>query len=340
MKQKITSALIVALLGGAVALWGCEKVAPAELSPTAGPANQRLAAPGTPGQTGKLTPAQLAWTRFVDKVERGEQADPTGQYVSKATVCAEKPASERARRPKFDQAAGVPAGLVIRASGAVALPTGHSREADPDDPPVVCPMGCPGTGGGTGVTSTFTTSQNQGGSGQIHDLKLVGSGSSTSRAEALNSGYTLLDADLNKGAGGAYVYFCFVRDAANVLSGLEYYQGQPNSAPLDVLTSFATKKGTPTKPRADARYFDIWSPNQNPYPYWGYVDLNAGASGDYIYSFQSKSNQVQPFTGYVSEVGILSGNSAGITPPAGWVKYPQDLNEGAGGDFIYFCYKY
>jgi hypothetical protein len=25
-------------------------------------------------------------------------------------------------------------------------------------------------------------------------------------------------------------------------------------------------------------------------------------------------------------------------PPAGYTKIPQDLNEGAGGDFIYVCY--
>ena len=40
MKKGITGPLSLALLGGAVALWGCEKVAPAELSPKAAAAVQ------------------------------------------------------------------------------------------------------------------------------------------------------------------------------------------------------------------------------------------------------------------------------------------------------------
>lgn len=36
---------------------------------------------------------------------------------------------------------------------------------------------------------------------------------------------------------------------------------------------------------------------------------------------------------------VIQGNSASIEPPEGYVKIPQDTNEGAGGKYIYICYK-
>lgn len=85
--------------GGAVALWGCEKVAPAELSPKAVQANQTLAAPNA---VQALTPVQAAWLRFVDRVERGEVVDPSGQYVAKATKLPMDAAGHRLTWPKHD----------------------------------------------------------------------------------------------------------------------------------------------------------------------------------------------------------------------------------------------
>jgi hypothetical protein len=67
--------------------------------------------------------------------------------------------------------------------------------------------------------------------------------------------------------------------------------------------------------------------------------------GKYIYSFQLKdvytsdNNNVLTFHPGYAEIGVLSGNSDTIQPPVGWIKYPADLNEGAGGDYIYFCYR-
>jgi hypothetical protein len=318
-------------------------MAPAELSP-AGPTHQALAVPtagaSTPGAG--LTPAEAAWLRFVERVERGEITDPSGQYVAKGTPGAVDAAGHRLSRPKFD--AKTPAFArhyrlrtrAVAASGSnESTPTANYVE--PCDPCI---------GGGPTVVSTFTTSETLGGSGNIHDLKLVGDATSPSRARVLNNGYTMLEADLNRGAGGAYIYLCFQRDAANVLNGLEYYQGQPYSGPNDFLTNFQTQNGSLTnKPLANTYFFDIWQPNQNPYFYWGPLDLNAGASGEYIYSYQSKTPIVINSTGGTdlwpsySEIGILSGNSSIINPPAGWTKYPHDLNEGAGGDYIYFCYR-
>ena len=354
MKQKITRFLAAALLGGISVLWGCEKVTQSELSPVAMPAPQDVAAAAARAAVDpSLTSDQAAWLLFVDRVERGEIVDPLGQYVAKTTQHAEgiDATGLRSVQPKFDAAKLPRPGRNARlfVSGAVV-----TAADGPDDSSTAetGPDICEGCDTGTGVfyppvTTTVTTSENQGGSGYIHDVKLINGANSPSRVRVLNNGYTMLDADLNKGAGGAYIYLAFQRDAANVLNGLEYYQGQPYSQPNDVLTNFQTQNGSLTnKPRANNYYFDLWLPNQNPYPYWDTQDLNAGAGGAYIYSYQSKTPSVitpgssvttlwPPF----AEVAILSGNSSTINPPAGWTKYPHDLNEGAGGDYIYFCYR-
>jgi hypothetical protein len=41
----------------------------------------------------------------------------------------------------------------------------------------------------------------------------------------------------------------------------------------------------------------------------------------------------------ITELHVIYGGSSGIQCPAGFTKYPVDLNKGAGGDFIYLCYK-
>ncbi|MDQ2794165.1 MAG: hypothetical protein M3Y12_09180, partial [Bacteroidota bacterium] len=317
---------------GALALWGCEKVAPAELSPAAVPVSQSLT------QASVLTPAQAAWQDFVSRVERGEIKDPVGQYVAKTTKAMADAGGHRLVRPKVDV-------LLRDASKGYALRAGQragagaatnvidepcvSQDYDPCGPCYNGPGGC---GGGGGLYSTFTTSKNLGGGSYIHDLKLVeGNENSTSTTSTVGAGYTKLYADLNKGAGGAYVYLCFQRNPNQVLNGVEYTYNYPYSGPNEVLTAFQTQYGsfTNSTPKPDPYFYSIWVPNQNPNVYWDRVDLNAGAGGDYIYSFQAKSPFVPNYR-VISQVGILSGNSSTINPPAGWVKYPKDLNEGAG----------
>ena len=41
----------------------------------------------------------------------------------------------------------------------------------------------------------------------------------------------------------------------------------------------------------------------------------------------------------ISEVTVIYGGSSGIQAPAGFTKIPRDLNAGAGGDYMYLCYK-
>lgn len=67
-------------------------------------------------------------------------------------------------------------------------------------------------------------------------------------------------------------------------------------------------------------------------------DLNAGSGGDFIYlcyhksSYNPKGNNKK----CVNKVTIIYGQD---TPtPTGYIKLPQDLNKGAGGEYIYLCY--
>ena len=41
----------------------------------------------------------------------------------------------------------------------------------------------------------------------------------------------------------------------------------------------------------------------------------------------------------VTDITMISGNNNKITAPPGFMKMPQDLNQGAGGKYIYLCYK-
>lgn len=42
----------------------------------------------------------------------------------------------------------------------------------------------------------------------------------------------------------------------------------------------------------------------------------------------------------ITDIQVISGSSSDISCPSGYSKVPQDLNEGAGGDYQYLCLKY
>jgi hypothetical protein len=68
-------------------------------------------------------------------------------------------------------------------------------------------------------------------------------------------------------------------------------------------------------------------------------DLNHGAGGKYLYLCYHKASyrsdgENKPC---IASVVIIDGKNA--QPPTGYVKLPQDLNDGAGGDYIYLCYQ-
>ncbi|MDO6389560.1 hypothetical protein Q4E40_05445 [Pontibacter sp. BT731] len=241
----------------------------------------------------------------------------TGQYVSKdVQVIGYDDGSVRPTRPKFDVTAGEIG----------------SRNVVPCDP-------CDG-GGGSVLPPVFLTSEGLGAvssypSGYIYALRLiVGTSSSIQPSE----GHIKINTDLNKGAGGKYIYLTFTRDPQyayeNYISPVNY------TTPITDLMAVSYSQVCYT--------FNGYLCNANPWNGWVHmftfngtysqtVDLNDGVGGKYIFGhvYRETSNGRTP----IKEVGIISGNTSNITPPSGWIKYHQDLNEGAGGDYIYLCFK-
>ena len=122
-------------------------------------------------------------------------------------------------------------------------------------------------------------------------------------------GYIKIDKDLNKGAGGAYVYLCYSTDP-NV--------GQPISN-IQVVAS-------------DSSTIQVQE---------GFIsidkDLNKGAGGKYIYLCYTCLRKV--FNHHITAVDVIQGPNKDIHPPFGWMKTYQDCSEGAGGAYSYIIYK-
>ena len=322
--------------GGGIALSACEQLPVARNLPQ--PAPVATAAPAAQ----PYTPAQQAWLNFVDKVRRGEQLDPTGQYVKDGTAPAATsgPASRTAAptyRPKLD-AARDKYPFVLRPDGSyVLLGNGQGASANytapPDNPqPLPC-TDCVGQPGSPTVTSTFVSSVGQGGNGAILDMKVT-------ITTPTMPGYVKINSDLNKGAGGSYIYYWFTRTPNSVMRGIEY-EKPPYYSANQGLTAYRTDEGSALggPPKQSYVFWPIWQPTQNSNVDWNELDVNAGAGGKYIYTYYSKTNTTQTTTDKpFKEIGILSGNSDQIQPPNGWVRYNSDLNSGAGGDYIYLCY--
>jgi hypothetical protein len=262
------------------------------------------------------------WTEFLSRVEKDEQEDPLGQYVSKKHYLKSSAGSSRPVRPKYND---YERSIEKKANGKYS-----SNKIAPDEP---CETG--GCGGGGYIPPTFVSSENQGAysgpdnpDGYIYDLKLVGN----TRPDPAPPGYTRLYADLNEGAGGAYIYLTFVRNPADVQRGEEIVRNRIYSS--GPVTGIEIKTGCCSAPDPELLYYPIWWWNTYGWNYYKQLDLNNGAYGSYIWSYQTKEPSSQPI-----EVGILTGDNDRIQPPIGWTRLNTDLNQGAGGKFIYLCTK-
>jgi hypothetical protein len=120
------------------------------------------------------------------------------------------------------------------------------------------------------------------------------------------SGWKKIDKDLNKGAGGAYLYFA-------------YEEGDgPDRAITDIMFILGRDEPVPE------RYHKID------------VDLNKGAKGKYIYAAFTRDRQEgSPITG----LDVLISDSSSEHPERPWIRIDQDLNEGAKGKYVYLVYK-
>lgn len=152
-----------------------------------------------------------------------------------------------------------------------------------------------------------------------------------------SEGHIKLDADLNRGAGGKYIYLTFTRNPIYSYENDGYHDPITYNEPLtDLYVEAHTQFGVIND---GAPYSYLW---RHIYRFDGIrsiypIDLNEGAGGRYIFAYVTRSANggVTP----IKEVGILYGNSSTIEPPSGWIKEGRDLNQGAGGDYIYICYK-
>jgi MAC/Perforin domain len=125
------------------------------------------------------------------------------------------------------------------------------------------------------------------------------------------AGYTKIPYDLNKGAGGKFLYLCYHKASY-----------QPFGKNKQCINSLVVIYGKNTPPPA------------------GYIkipqDLNEGAGGEYVYLCYRVADWSNDKA--IKDVTVIGGNNENVPPPYGYVKVPGDLNKGAGGDYIYVCY--
>ena len=120
------------------------------------------------------------------------------------------------------------------------------------------------------------------------------------------SGYTKIDVDLNKGAGGKYIY-------------LVYKKGSGSTGVIDIIV--VTGKNTNAPP--------------------GYtrinVDVNEDAGGDYMYLCKRFGNAGETKQYGIIDLQVLIGGKGSL--PKDYTSIGIDLNRNAGGEWIYLCCK-
>lgn len=289
-----------------------------------------------------------AWETFVSNVENGKWKDNFGQYVDKKTQVADD-GGIRPIRKEVDLSLRKTKKIVKKGENGEIIT--YLIPYDGDCPPDAIDCGGNGGGGGYTYVSSFISSENigrfdnlqQNPYDHITDLEFA---KSSYASVSSQPGYYKLDADLNKGAGGKYIYMCFTRGNADAHG----FSGYPwsRTGPVTMLAASATSTSIHSRPYG---YANIMNPTGTPVVNeYKVIDLNDGAGGKYIHGYYSKTsspsdlsprqNAPTPRLAVVEEVGIVSGNYSGVRPPDGWFYDPTNLNEGAGGDYIYLCWKY
>lgn len=115
------------------------------------------------------------------------------------------------------------------------------------------------------------------------------------------AGFTRVEVDLNRNAGGDYIFLCYKKGVGAPITGLM------------VLT------GLHAMPPAGWQRIN--------------VDLNRNAGGEYIWVAYTKD----PNCTAIKDVTVLIGQDA--PTPAGYMKIPVDLNMGASGNYLWLCYR-
>jgi hypothetical protein len=130
-----------------------------------------------------------------------------------------------------------------------------------------------------------------------------------------NEGWTVIDNDLNAGAGGNFIY-------------LLYKTNESSGSSDTAVTGFYLKTGNDDHPNTithDGHTYSL-------VPAVGAYDLNCGAGGAYIFLYYTK----EAFSpGRMVTDIFFNNNSNGALGANGNTSSGFDLNSGAGGDYIY-----
>ncbi len=151
---------------------------------------------------------------------------------------------------------------------------------------------------------------------------------------SLGSNYKILDHDLNEEAGGDYVYLGWTKtlDPYNAITGVKVLahtdDNPPNTLTRDGVTWYLANAGAAG---SVAPRLDNWA-------YGGAVDLNEDAGGDYLFLYVTKDQSYGP---PLSSISASANEESPAAPGDGFEKVLnfngnwQDVNDGAGGDYIY-----
>jgi len=154
----------------------------------------------------------------------------------------------------------------------------------------------------------------------IMDIKVVSDKNDNVAIAKCPPGYKRIEIDLNKGAGGEYIYFCVKR-------------GKRASAITNIICeSLGSGKSEGT---LNVKHNGVTaSYNRNG------ADLNKGAGGKYMYLLSTKStsyNPIRNMTVYMDKETLpdeWNGRMCYVNTTE-----TADLNKGAGGRYIYVAYK-
>lgn len=173
---------------------------------------------------------------------------------------------------------------------------------------------------------------NSSGSGYIYNLMTSVRDNNTASPEML--GYTKIPVDLNEGAGGYWIYLYYKKTLVEGLA-LTY---------LKVLNNCCAQILSVSQP-----YMEKQGMRFNPGGLW--TDLNNGAGGHYI---KIEGCREESVTSYINNHGpiwtppdyftpikdiLIISSTHSLSAYEDWTLIPTDLNKGAGGKWIYLCYK-
>jgi hypothetical protein len=141
---------------------------------------------------------------------------------------------------------------------------------------------------------------------------------STAKKNLTSGGYTVIDKDLNAGAGGDFIYMGYktTNDPTKALRDIVFYSAEEESSQTQTTIKVNGK---------DCLYTRVSD-----------ADLNKRAQGNYIYAYTSND----PAAGLPVKAisfGNTSTSSLKVCGTLSSYKRPADLNANAGGEYIY-CY--